>query len=134
MAEVIEGCGEPGHLRQSAALQILEREEFDLIGAPLPLWEAFTRGPLSLLFRLTSASGQETLTPDLREKTLNLHFLPNLFENGSCRPASPPGCLSSPRRSKSLHLNEVGGLNSTLDLQTIRIWSWEGEGDDEGGS
>jgi len=108
-----------------AALQILEREEFDLIGAStVSLWEASHQAVLStLLSRLISSSPrQETLTLTHGEKTLNLHFT-NLLENGSYA-----GLLLLLRDVSSLTkkieelstLNEVGKvLNSTLELQTI---------------
>jgi diguanylate cyclase (GGDEF)-like protein len=108
-----------------AALQILEREEFDLIGASIAsLWEASHQVALSsLLSRLTSPSPrQETLTLTHGEKTLNLHFT-SLLENGSYA-----GLLLLLQDISSLTkkidelstLNEVGKvLNSTLDLQTI---------------
>jgi len=108
-----------------AALQILDREEFDLIGVSIAsLWEASRQEALSsLLSRLTSSSsGQETLTLTHGEKTLNLHFT-NLQENGSYA-----GLLlllqdvsSLTKKIEELStLNEVGKvLNSTLELQTI---------------
>jgi diguanylate cyclase (GGDEF)-like protein len=108
-----------------AALRILEREEFDLIGVSIAsLWEASHQEALaSLLARLTSSSfGQESLTLTYGEKTLNLHFA-NLLENGSYA-----GLLlllqdvsSLTKRIEELStLNEVGKvLNSTLELQTI---------------
>ncbi len=108
-----------------AALQILEREEFDLIGASIAsLWEASHQVALSsLLSRLTSPSPrQETLTLNHGEKTLNLHFT-SLLENGSYA-----GLLLLLQDISSLTkkidelstLNEVGKvLNSTLELQTI---------------
>ncbi len=108
-----------------AALQILEREEFDLIGASIAsLWEASHQAALSsLLSRLTSPSPrQETLTLTHGEKTLNLHFT-SLLENGSYA-----GLLLLLQDISSLTkkidelstLNEVGKvLNSTLELETI---------------
>jgi signal transduction histidine kinase/DNA-binding response OmpR family regulator len=108
-----------------AALRILEREEFGLIGASIAsLWEASHQAALSsLLSRLQSPSpGQESLTLTHGEKTLNLHFT-NLLENGSYA-----GLLlllqdvsSLTKKIEELStLNEVGKvLNSTLELQTI---------------
>ena len=108
-----------------AALRILEREEFSLIGASIAsLWEAPHQAALSsLLSRLHSPSpGQESLTLTHGEKTLNLHFT-NLLEDGSYA-----GLLlllqdvsSLTKRIEELcTLNEVGKvLNSTLELQTI---------------
>jgi diguanylate cyclase (GGDEF)-like protein/PAS domain S-box-containing protein len=108
-----------------AALRILEREEFDLIGSPIAsLWEASHQEALSsLLSRLTlSSPRQETFTLTYGEKTLNLHFA-NLLENGAYA-----GLLlllqdvsSLTKKIEELStLNEVGKvLNSTLELQTI---------------
>ena len=108
-----------------AALQILGREEFDLIGASIgSLWEASHQEAIaSLLARLTSPSSRQgSLTLTHGEKTLNLLFT-NLLEDGSYA-----GLLlllqdvsSLTKKIEELStLNEVGKvLNSTLELQTI---------------
>ena len=108
-----------------AALQILGREEFDLIGASIgSLWEASHQEAIaSLLARLTSPSSRQgSLTLTHGEKTLNLLFA-NLLEDGSYA-----GLLlllqdvsSLTKKIEELStLNEVGKvLNSTLELQTI---------------
>jgi diguanylate cyclase (GGDEF)-like protein/PAS domain S-box-containing protein len=127
MAEgVIEADGEGKILYLNpAALEILEREEFDLIGSSIAsLWESSYQAPISsLLSRLASPSPhQETFTLSHGEKTLNLHFT-NLLENGSYA-----GLLlllqdvsSLTKKIEELStLNEVGKvLNSTLELETI---------------
>ncbi|MDH7499998.1 MAG: response regulator, partial [candidate division NC10 bacterium] len=127
MAEgVIEADGEGKILYLNpAALRILEREEFELIGSSIAsLWSPSQQEALSsLLARLASPTPrQETFTLTYGEKTLNLHFA-NLLEGGTYA-----GLLlllqdisSLTKKIEELStLNEVGKvLNSTLELETI---------------
>jgi len=127
MAEgVIEADGEGKVIYVNpAALRILGREEFELIGSSLvSLWGPSYQATISsLLSRLaTSSPHQESLTLTQGEKTLNLHFT-NLLENGAYA-----GLLlllqdisSLARKIEELStLNEVGKvLNSTLELDAI---------------